>query len=346
MAPISPQARELAPSLDQIKLPDKYRMLPVPKIEMLGTPQVRLAAHHRPPPRTPVACMCSPRRSLSPQDPTVVQLSRPSRAPQITLRENEQGVALSAVGYKGFRMVRATHGVSNGCYYYEVLVQEPLHGEDGHMRIGWSTEAGDLQAPVGYDVNSYAYRDVNGAKFHESIGEAYGEPYKAGDVIGCMLRMGEPGAIVRQRQRFRDPKGVEYLVEEERARVPSVGSVLAFYKNGKPLGPAFTDVHAEQYFPAASLYRAACLTFNFGPSFAFPPPDLDVDAYSPVSSLAAPKSAQNGAVDGVADGAVDGAVDGVVDGAVDGADGDVEGGEGSDAGEEADAGMDDAEAEE
>ena len=284
--------------------------------------------------------------SLSSQDPTVVQLSRPSRAPQITLRENEQGVALSAVGYKGFRMVRATHGVSNGCYYYEVLVQEPLHGEDGHMRIGWSTEAGDLQAPVGYDVNSYAYRDVNGAKFHESVGEAYGEPYKAGDVIGCMLRMGEPGAIVRQRQRFRDPKGVEYLVEEERARVPSVGSVIAFYKNGKPLGPAFTDVHAEQYFPAASLYRAACLTFNFGPSFAFPPPDLDVDAYSPVSSLAAPKSAQNGAVDGVADGAVDGAVDGVVDGAVDGADGDVEGGEGSDAGEEADAGMDDAEAEE
>jgi hypothetical protein len=121
----SPQARELAPSLDQIKLPDKYRMLPVPKIEMLGAPQ----------------------------DPTVVQLSRPHRAPQITLRENEQGVALSAVGYKGYRMVRATHGVSSGCYYYEVLVQEPLHGEDGHMRIGWSTEAGDLQAPVGYDVN-------------------------------------------------------------------------------------------------------------------------------------------------------------------------------------------------
>jgi hypothetical protein len=100
--------------------------------------------------------------------------------------------------------------------------------------------------------------------------------------------MGEPGAIVRQRQRFRDPKGVEYLVEEERARVPSVGSVLAFYKNGKPLGPAFTDVHAEQYFPAASLYRAACLTFNFGPSFAFPPPDLEVDAYSPVATTINP----------------------------------------------------------
>lgn len=38
------------------------------------------------------------------------------------------------------------------------------------------------------------------------------------------------------------------------------------------------------YYPAASLYKAACLTFNFGPKFAFPP--KDVGEYAAVSTLA------------------------------------------------------------
>ena len=137
----SREVKEPAPNLDQIKLPDKYRLLPVSKAD-----------------------------NSQPQDPSVVQLSRTARAPQITLRENEAGLAMTAIGYKGYRMVRATHGVSNGTFYYEIQVQDCLHGEDGHARVGWSTEAGDLQAPVGYDVNSYAYRDTSGTKFHESIG--------------------------------------------------------------------------------------------------------------------------------------------------------------------------------
>ena len=43
-------------------------------------------------------------------------------------------------------MVRATHGVSRGTYYYEVKVCACLNNEDGHTRIGWSTESGDVQA--------------------------------------------------------------------------------------------------------------------------------------------------------------------------------------------------------
>ena len=69
-------------------------------------------------------------------------------------------------------------------------------------------------------------------------------------------------------------------------RTPSVGSSIAFYKNGQPLGPAFTDVWAEVYYPAAALYKAAQLTFNFGPAFAFPP--ADAEGVAPMSSLAAP----------------------------------------------------------
>ena len=84
------------------------------------------------------------------------------------------------------------------------------------------------QAPVGYDQNSYAYRDrlanaatdTPGCRFHESTGVDYGGSYGPGDVIGCWLRMGPGTASVRSRQRI-NIKGVEYIVEEERERTPS-----------------------------------------------------------------------------------------------------------------------------
>ncbi len=168
------------------------------------------------------------------------------------------------------------------------------------------------QAPVGYDKNSYAYRDVGGSKFHESIGSEYGEPYGEGDVIGCHLLMGDPPASARQRQRI-TIKGTEFIVEEERERTPSKGSAISFYRNGEPQGVAFEDVWAEVsapraaapaarapcarlaartllraraqvYFPAASLYKSASVKFNFGPDFACPPANLP-DA-RPVCELA------------------------------------------------------------
>lgn len=73
-----------------------------------------------------------------------------------------------------------------------------------------------MQAPVGYDHNSYAYRDVNGGAFHQSIGRDYGLPFKSGDVVGCWLQMGEQAASMRMRQRI-NLKNVEYIVEEARA---------------------------------------------------------------------------------------------------------------------------------
>ena len=44
-------------------------------------------------------------------------------------------------------------------------------------RLGWSTEKGDLQAPVGYDGFSFAYRDKEGTIFHQSRGRTHLEPY-------------------------------------------------------------------------------------------------------------------------------------------------------------------------
>ena len=86
-------------------------------------------------------------------------------------------------------MVRATHGVFRGSYYFEVEVlphttskSAALASADGdsgssstdnapevmpspHIRIGWSTRQGELQAPVGFDQYSYGYRDSCGELF-------------------------------------------------------------------------------------------------------------------------------------------------------------------------------------
>lgn len=83
-------------------------------------------------------------------------------------------------------MVRATHGVFRGSYYFEVEILPhtapkcatsfTADGDSGssssecpqeampnpHIRIGWSTRQGELQAPVGFDQYSYGYRDSCG----------------------------------------------------------------------------------------------------------------------------------------------------------------------------------------
>ncbi|KAI5076238.1 hypothetical protein GOP47_0008303, partial [Adiantum capillus-veneris] len=78
---------------------------------------------------------------------------------------------LSASSTKGYRMVRATRGVQEGTWYYEIVVEQL--GPTGHTRLGWSTQKGDVQAPVGFDSNSYGYRDLDGSKTHVAVRETY-----------------------------------------------------------------------------------------------------------------------------------------------------------------------------
>ena len=58
-------------------------------------------------------------------------------------------------------MVRATHGVHAGAYYFEVEILKS-DGVDAHVRVGWSTRQGELQSFVGYDKWSFGVRDLNG----------------------------------------------------------------------------------------------------------------------------------------------------------------------------------------
>lgn len=113
-------------------------------------------------------------------------LSKVYKAEKVEVSEDR----FTAGSVKGYRMVRATRGVVEGVWYFEIKV---VHlGETGHTRLGWSTDKGDLQAPVGYDGNSFGYRDIDGSKVHKALREKYGEEgYKQGDVIGFYINLPE-----------------------------------------------------------------------------------------------------------------------------------------------------------
>jgi hypothetical protein len=58
-------------------------------------------------------------------------------------------------------MIRATHGFHHGVYYYECEINF-CDNVAAFARVGWSTRFGELQAPVGYDSNSFGFCSGDG----------------------------------------------------------------------------------------------------------------------------------------------------------------------------------------
>ncbi|KAL5831874.1 hypothetical protein ACOSQ4_017228 [Xanthoceras sorbifolium] len=204
-------------------------------------------------------------------------LSKVYKAEKVEISEDR----LTAGSTKGYRMVRATRGVAEGAWYYEIKVEKL--GETGHSRLGWSTEKGDLQAPVGYDGNSFGYRDIDGSKVHKALREKYGEEgYKEGDVIGFYINLPEGGQFAPKAPNFVWYKGQRYVsAPEAKEDAPKVvpGSEITFFKNAVCQGVAFKELCGGRYYPAASLYtlpnQPNCeVKFNFGPDFECFPEDF------------------------------------------------------------------------
>lgn len=204
-------------------------------------------------------------------------LSKVYKAEKVELSDDR----LTAGSTKGYRMVRATRGVVEGAWYYEIKVV--ALGETGHTRLGWSTEKGDLQAPVGYDGNSFGYRDIDGSKVHKALREKYGEEgYKEGDVIGFYINLPEGGQYAPKPPHFVWYKGQRYVcAPDSKEDPPKVvpGSEISFFKSGVCQGVAFKDLYGGRYYPAASMYslpnQPNCVVkFNFGPDFECFPDDF------------------------------------------------------------------------
>lgn len=69
---------------------------------------------------------------------------------------------LSVTGEKGYSMVRASHAVKKGGWYYEVTIVDMPDG--AATRLGWAQKLGNLQAPLGYDKFSYSWRSRKGTR--------------------------------------------------------------------------------------------------------------------------------------------------------------------------------------
>lgn len=100
---------------------------------------------------------------------------------------------LEMIGDKGYRMIRASHGIREGRLYYELrmLKSNPVivAGQTTvpHVRLGFATAEADVQAPVGYDLFGYSIRDIDGKRFTHAAPQVYGVGWKEGDIIGCYI---------------------------------------------------------------------------------------------------------------------------------------------------------------
>ena len=164
-------------------------------------------------------------------------------APQCRISPNGMSVTNPA----GYRMAKATHGVWNGNWYYEVKFEK-----SGSCRIGWSQISGDLQAPCGYDQFSYSFRSSPGSLFHcareHPAPEAYKVGYQVGDVLGCVIYLPDVESELevdeRLLARLWDPERTEsYMPFQTVAMIKVPKSRIEYYLNGKPLGTAFTNIY-------------------------------------------------------------------------------------------------------
>ncbi|KAJ7380308.1 Set1/Ash2 histone methyltransferase complex subunit ASH2 [Desmophyllum pertusum] len=215
-----------------------------------------------------------------------VLLSMNDRAPQLKLSDDR----LSVTGEKGYCMLRATHGVTKGNWYFEATVDLPA---DTASRIGWSQLYGNLQAPLGYDKFSYSWRSKKGTRFHESRGKHYSDGYTNGDVIGFYISLPENNrhpaeflpptfkdkALIKFKSHlYFEEKDLVDKAEKNLKAIPE--SQVKFYKNGVCQGVAWQDIYDGTYYPAVSLYKNATVTLNFGPDFQFPPTDEEFEPMS------------------------------------------------------------------
>ncbi|XP_030292672.1 set1/Ash2 histone methyltransferase complex subunit ASH2 isoform X1 [Sparus aurata] len=217
-----------------------------------------------------------------------VLLALHDRAPQLKISDDR----LTVTGEKGYSMVRASHGVRKGSWYFEVSVEE-MPSETA-ARLGWSQPLGNLQAPLGYDKFSYSWRSKKGTKFHQSLGKHYSSSYGQGDTLGFFIELPDTTETAKALPDTYKDKALikfksylyfeekDYVDKAEKSLKSTSPSRMIFFKNGVSQGVAYENLFEGLYFPAISLYKSCTVSVNFGPHFKHPPKDLK---YQPMSDM-------------------------------------------------------------
>uniref|UniRef100_A0A8C0YF16 Ash2 like, histone lysine methyltransferase complex subunit n=1 Tax=Cyprinus carpio carpio TaxID=630221 RepID=A0A8C0YF16_CYPCA len=197
-----------------------------------------------------------------------VLLALHDRAPQLKISDDR----LTVTGEKGYSMVRASHGVRKGAWYFEVIVDEMP--PDTAARLGWSQPLGNLQAPLGYDKFSYSWRSKKGTRFHQSIGKHYSDSYGQGDILGFFIELPDGTETAKALPDTYKDKALikfksylyfeekDYVDKAEKSLKPTSPSRMIFFKNGVNQGVAYEDLFEGMYYPAISLYKSCTVREN------------------------------------------------------------------------------------
>ena len=221
--------------------------------------------------------LLSPPTSFPFLPPSPIHLSPYDLARRLTLSKS----LLSLSGYKGYRTVRATHGLSSpSSLYFELTYREAATGCG--VRVGVCTVAADVDGCVGMDRYGYGVSS-RGWRGHDGVWEEWeGGVWRSGDVIGVHLQLGRgtsatpaPPVPLATLQPPLLPPPLSTLLTAQRAVIFHLGSSLTFYRNGQLMGTAFTDLlRASAYYPALSLYYGAEVDVRFGPGFLMMPAEV------------------------------------------------------------------------
>ena len=223
---------------------------------------------------------------------------------------------LLITGHKGYRTVSATHGLSAASLYWE-FTYRPKPGVAGPpcaVRVGVSTERADVDGCVGMDRWGYGISS-RGWRGHDGVWEEWddGGQWEPDTVIGVWLQLGgqddrgERGKLRSKKQIALDDSAASpspslsptppcapavagpaldptltALLAQQQAAIFCLGSSLSFFRNGKPLGTAFTNLLRGAYFPAFSLYYGAEVDVSFGPAFKAVPEEVHGGWWPPV----------------------------------------------------------------
>lgn len=145
-------------------------------------------------------------------------------------------------GHKGYRMARATTGVSEGDWFFEVDVLQYVGG--GAVRLGWCMRRSDVETPVGFDAYGFAIRDRSGELVNRARRTEYGSSFGPGDVIGCRIQLpfltkGQKETVAASDRRWLEHRFVKHLL----GTAPGDSGIdifseacVSFYKNGVSMG--------------------------------------------------------------------------------------------------------------
>ncbi|SCZ88341.1 BZ3500_MvSof-1268-A1-R1_Chr2-1g04347 [Microbotryum saponariae] len=164
--------------------------------------------------------------------------------------------AMTVTAEKGWRAARANVSLREGSWYWEFKVHrgggpkevDAAGAKEGSwVRLGVGRREAPLNAPVGFDGHSYAYRDKGGEAITLARPAPYGKPFSSGSTIGVYLSLppqpappetdrSHPSHLVRKRVPIRY-KGSLYFELLEYAASKEMSQLAADPAHLKQQGP-------------------------------------------------------------------------------------------------------------